>query len=285
MIIGGKKQIVVANIKQAIIERDFSAKVETDDPQLTAAQRQAVIDQYLRRDQTRWSRLNHWIARSIANIMTHELNRHTTVVGLENLTAVKAGGIITSNHFNPLDNTAIRYATRKAHRKHLFIVSEETNLAMPGMVGYLMRHYDTMPITTDMTYMGRIFPQRLQQVLQQNELILIYPEQEMWFNYRKPRPPKRGSYYYAARFNVPIISCFIEQRNQFTKDNDEFSHVTFTVHILPPIYPDPQRSVRDNSLWMMQRDYEQKVAAFEQAYDEPLDYRFECDDIVGWRGK
>ena len=38
--------------------------------------------------------------------------------------------------------------------------------------------------------------------------VLIYPEQEMWFNYRKPRPPKRGSYFYAAEAEVPIILVF-----------------------------------------------------------------------------
>ena len=32
----------------------------------------------------------------------------------------------------------------------------------------------------------------------------------MWYNYRKPRPLKQGAYYYAAKNNVPIISCFTE---------------------------------------------------------------------------
>lgn len=284
MIIGGEKQAVVNHIRRAVAKQDFNVKVEVDDPEITPDQQHAIIDGFLNRDRGWWSKFNHGVARGVANLMTRMLNRDTTIVGLEHLVAIKTGAIVTSNHFNPLDNTAIRYATRKAHRKHLYIVSEDTNLAMPGFVGYLMRHYDTMPITTNKNYMGRIFPKLIEQTLQRHELILIYPEAEMWFNYRKPRPPKRGSYYYAARFNVPVISCFIEQRDQFTKDNAEFSHVAYTVHILPPIYPDPALSVRENSLWMMKQDYQQKVDAFESAYDEKLTYRFEPGDIVGWRG-
>ena len=45
-------------------------------------------------------------------------------------------------------------------------------------------------------------------------------EQEMWFNYRKPRPPKRGAYYYAAKFNVPIVSFFVEIRDMDEKENE-----------------------------------------------------------------
>jgi len=35
---------------------------------------------------------------------------------------------------------------------------------------------------------------------------------------------------------------------------------------------------------MMATDYQQKKAAYEAAYDKPLTYRAEPDDIAGWRG-
>ena len=54
------------------------------------------------------------------------------------------------------------------------------------------------------------FSDILEEKLNKKQFILIYPEQEMWFNYKKPRPPKPGAYYYAAKNNVQIISCFVE---------------------------------------------------------------------------
>ena len=105
----------------------------------------------------------------------------------------------------------------------------------------------------------------------------------MWFNYRKPRPLKRGLYYYAARLNAPIISCFVEMQDLQKPDNKQFNQIRYLVHILPIIYPQARLSDRDNSYYMMQQDYQQKKAAYEAAYQQKLTYDFETGDIVGWR--
>ncbi len=110
---------------------------------------------------------------------------------------------------------------------------------------------------------------------------MIYPEQEMWFNYRKPRPPKRGAYYYAALHHVPVISCFIEIIDLEDMENEDFCKTKYVVHILPPIYPDMSKNVRENSQMMMETDYKQKMQAFEQAYHKKLSYDFEKEDIAG----
>lgn len=107
----------------------------------------------------------------------------------------------------------------------------------------------------------------------------------MWLNYRKPRPPKRGAYLYAAKFNVPIISCFVEMVDTDKDDTKEFKKVKYVLHILDPIYPDPEKNERDNSFDMMRRDYMQKKEAYEKAYGKPLEYAFEPSDIAGWKGE
>ena len=48
------------------------------------------------------------------------------------------------------------------------------------------------------------------EIIKEGGLVLIYPEQEMWFNYKKPREFRIGAYHYAAEFGVPIIPCFAE---------------------------------------------------------------------------
>jgi len=126
------------------------------------------------------------------------------------------------------------------------------------------------------------FAPMLKELLDKNNYVLIYPEQEMWFNYRKPRPLKRGAYYYAAKFNVPVISCFVEFCDLEELDTAEFHKVQYVMHILPPIFSDPAKTVRENSIAMCMQDYRQKKTAYEAAYRKPLDYRFEPDDIAGW---
>ena len=66
------------------------------------------------------------------------------------------------------------------------------------------------------------------------------------------------------------------------EDNNEFYKVKYVLHVLPPIYPDPKLSPKENSLIMMEKDYNQKKEAYEKAYGKKLDYTFEADDIAGW---
>jgi 1-acyl-sn-glycerol-3-phosphate acyltransferase len=286
MIIGGSQQEVVRNIKEAVRQQQFHAKVEPSDPKLTSAESQQVIDEFWKNKQSARGRFNNHLARGFANAASYWLNLQTEFSGLNKLKQVTGAAILTTNHFNPFENTAIRVAIRRAGRKHLYIVSQETNCLATGLLGFLFNNYDILPIVSqqkNFEYMGREFPRHLQSVMAQGEIVMIYPEQEMWLNYRKPRPPQRGAYYYAARFQVPIISCFNELIDTGKKDNDEFNKTRMHLHILDPIYPDPNLSVRDCSLKMRDQDYRQKVAAYEQAFHEPLTYQWEANDIVGWR--
>ncbi|MFD1549436.1 lysophospholipid acyltransferase family protein [Levilactobacillus fuyuanensis] len=279
------KEKVVENIEHDTLTGNLNAKVEVNDPQFTKSQQQAVLQRYLRRDGSLTYRFNNHVSRQVAGLATRYFNRRTRFEGLDNLREVTGGAIITSNHFNPLDNTVVRRMVQRTSKKRLYIVSRDTNLEMGGVIGYLMNYYDTIPISDDKEYAGRIFPKFVQQALNQKQYVLIYPEQEMWFNYRKPRPVKRGAYYYAAKFQVPIISCFVEIQDLPHVDNAEFDQVSYVMHVLKPIFPDPEKSVRDNSRHMMAVDYQQKKTAYEQAYGKPLTYQFEPGDVAGWRGE
>ena len=195
---------------------------------------------------------------------------------------VKVPAFITSNHFNPIENTAIRLLSQKLHRGNLYVISQDTNLMMEGFFGFFMYYMDIIPISPDMDYMTHHFENLVDEALKRGQNILIYPEQEMWFNYRKPRPPKRGAYHYAAKHNTPVIPCFNEIRELPEMETEHFHKVQYVLHVLQPIYPDPAKSLRQNSLDMARQDYEQKKAAYEKAYGKPLDYAFSDWDIAGW---
>lgn len=282
MILGQKREQVICNIRRAVESGSFFSKVEVDDPVLSEEQKKAVLETYFQKKETlRWQ-INNQIARLIVNTASQKLNAATSISGLESLSGITGGAIVTSNHFNPIDNTLLRTLALKTGKKKLCIASEETNLVMSGWIGYLMNYADTVPVSANLNYMADRFDPMLEDLLKEENWILIYPEQEMWFNYRKPRPLKRGAYYYAAKYHVPVISCFAEIQDMEALDTPEFHKVRYALHVLPTIFPDPAKSIRENSVAMCQQDYRQKKAAYEAAYGKPLSYQFESSDIAGW---
>lgn len=201
------------------------------------------------------------------------------------LFSIHIGGVlITSNHFGPLENTVIRRLTDKLGRKTLGIISQTTNFAMPGFIGYIMNYADTIPISADPRYLARGFLSVLKErLVDKKHAILLYPEQEMWFNYRKPRPPKNGAYFFAAKLNVPIISCFVEIVDLEEDDNQEFKKVKYILHVLDCLYPDTNKTVKENTEFLAEKDYELKVKCYEEVYGKKLTYDFENTDIAGWK--
>ena len=266
MIIGKEREKVIENIRRAAREGGFHKKVEVGDPVLTEGQKEALIKKYLQKKRT----VRFWVKNRLAGKLicaaTKKINRETVITGFENISQIKGGAIITSNHFSPLDNTAVRTLAWRMGKKKLCIVSQETNLAMSGIIGFLMNYADILPISNNSAYMSRRFEPLLKKELDKESVVLIYPEQEM----------------YAAKFGVPVISCFVEMKVLKEMDTREFHKVNYVVHVLPAIYPDGKKSVRENSLDMCLQDYEQKKNAYETAYGKALDYEFEEGDIAGW---
>lgn len=283
MIIGSDRDAVIENIRRSAECGDFFAKVETGDPMLTRAESNDIINSYLRRRGTASYKIKSHTARQIANVLTYALNRDTEIVGIEKARNVGSGAIITSNHFSPIENTGIRYLARRLGKKRINIVSQETNLAMPGLFGFLMNYADIIPISGNVHYTQREFVDVLSELMKKNEFVLIYPEEEMWFNYRKPRPPKGGAYFFAAKLNVPIISCFVEIVDTPKDDTPEFRQVKYILHVLDVLLPDAEKSVRENTEILSERDYALKKACYETVYGKKLTYTFENSDIAGWK--
>lgn len=266
-----KAETVINNIKAAIQKGDLNAKVQPDDPVLKREEKDSIVYGYINKKKTLSYKIKNFFARMTANIITYYVTKTTEIVGLEKLENFKGGAIITSNHFSPTENTAVRLFAKKMGKKRINIVCEETNLAMKGFFGFLMNYADTIPITDNLHYMQKEFTSILSTLLQNDEYVLIYPEREMWLNYRKPRPHYEGAYYFSSKLNVPVISLFIE----ITDANK------YILHILDVIYPDKEKSVSVNCREMTKKDYNLKVSAYERIYNKKLDYTFTPEDIGG----
>ena len=284
MILGDNREAVINNIKTYAENGEFHNKVELNDPVLTAEENRAITDNYMENREHLTFKLKSVIAVTIAKIATKLINKDTKIIGIEKIPADLQGVIITSNHFGPLENTIIRHLTNKLKRRKLNIISQTTNFAMKGPIGFLMNYANTIPISTEPRYLARDFLSVMKEKLvEKKEAVLLYPEQEMWFNYRKPRPPKNGAFFYSTKLNIPIVSCFVEIVDKDKDDTDEFKKVKYILHILDVLYPDKSKSSKENVEYLAETDYRLKKECYEKVYEKPLSYTFENSDIAGWK--
>ena len=183
-----------------------------------------------------------------------------------------------------MDNTVVRVLAEKCERAKTFnIVVQGTNIFMDGFFGFLMRNCKTMPVCDSPVYMAKNFKPAVKELLSRGECILIYPEQEMWFNYKKPRELREGAYYYAAEFDVPVIPCFVTMENLDEYDEQGFKVVRHTLNVMPPIYPDKTLPMRERRAKMKEEDYACKCECYRRVYGIPLDDEFIPErDIAGY---
>ncbi len=193
--------------------------------------------------------------------------------GIENFTAVKGGKIVTCNHFNVCDNYAVWVALRDhMDKKMIYKVIREGNYTNPPKpFGFLMRHCNTLPLSSQSATMKK-FLRAVKVLLERGETILIYPEQSMWWNYRKPKPMQDGAFVLAVRNKTPIVPIFITMEDSDILDNDGFFVQEYTIHILPAIYPNQLLSRTQARETMKQENYKAWVRVYEEFYNTPLVY-------------
>ena len=275
---------VIDNIKKSVKEGKFDNKVEEGDHVVTPEEREGVVMHFDNLHKGVVKKTKRWLARSLANGYTYWINGDTIIEGLENAKNLNSGAIITSNHFNVEDSTIIRKMVNKAKKKkHFNIVIEEENVFMTGQFGFLMKNCDTLLLSPSNEYMAQNFLPAIEKCLKRKDYILIYPEEQMWFNYKKPRPLKPGAYHLACKYDVPIIPCFVELKEKDNEYNSNgFKKLQYILHVMQPLYPNQDLPLKDRKEDLRKRDYKLKVECYERAYGKKLDYKFEDDDIAGY---
>ena len=195
------------------------------------------------------------------------------VRGIENFTAVTGGRIVTCNHFSVCDNYAVWMALREhMDGRMLYKVIREGNYTNPPKpFGLFMRHCNTLPLSSQTATMKK-FLLAVRTLLGRGETILIYPEQSMWWNYRKPKPMQDGAFGLAVRNKAPIVPIFITMGDSDVLDPDGFFVQAYTIHILPAIYPDTTCSSAEAKEKMKKDNYEAWVKVYEDFYGKPLVY-------------
>ncbi len=198
------------------------------------------------------------------------------VVGIENFLKVQDSGlIITCNHFNVCDNYAVWRTIKpymKKKRQSLYKVIREGNYTnAPGAFGLILRHCNTLPLSSNRETM-RKFLRAIDVLLKRGEKILVYPEQGMWWNYKKPRPLKEGAFNFAVTSSVPVLPMFITMEDSDILDPDGFFVQKYTVNILEPIYPKEDLSKKENIKFLKDENYSAWVKTYEKFYKTKLTY-------------
>ena len=203
------------------------------------------------------------------------------VYGMEHLNQLSTGAVITCNHFNPFDCFTVEWLFQQSEhyrKKRLFKVIREGNYTnFPGLYGYLFRNCDTLPLSSNKKTMYN-FLSAVDIILKRGDFILIYPEQSLWWNYRKPKPLKNGAFKFAAKNNVPVLPMFICMDDSDRIGDDGFPIQEYTVFIEKPIYPKAGVAERQQVADMRDRNYELWKDLYEDYYGIPLTYTTQTEE-------
>ncbi len=195
--------------------------------------------------------------------------------GGENLRLLKdTGAVITCNHFGIPDNYILYHCIQKSlKKKRLYKVIREGNYTgFSGLFGFLFRNCNTLPLSSNRRTMVN-FMSAADTLLRRGEAVLIYPEQGMWWNYRKPRPFKIGAFKIAARAGVPVLPTFVTMKDDETKlDEHNYPLQHYTLHVMPPVYPDKTLSEKQAAEKMKEDTFALYKAKYEEVYGVPLAY-------------
>jgi len=205
------------------------------------------------------------------------------VIGIENLSMLQGGALITCNHFSIYDNYAIQIAlktgakqlnNKKLKKAKLYKIIREGNYNLPGKIGFFVRHAHTLPLSQNPKVMVECM-NAVQTLFNKNHFVLIYPEQSMWWNYRKPKPLKVGAFKFAAKANKPVLPMFITMQDTNKLDSNNYPVQAYTVNILPPIYPKPELSTNENAEHMKNENHKLWVETYEKVYNKKLEFTTE----------
>ena len=266
--------------KIELLEKEGKFDIDAEDDPPTIELTPDNVD-YLK--EKRYSRIKNKVANKVGEKFLDDILKDNKLIikdvnGIENLESIKTGAIITCNHFNPFDFFSIEEVFRnskQASMKKLYKVIREGNYTnFPGLYGFLFRNADTLPLSSNKRTMIE-FLKAVDIILQRGDFILIYPEQSLWWNYKKPKPLKNGAFKLAARNNVPVIPIFITMEDSDIIGKDGFPVQQYIINIEKPIYPDENISERENTIAMKEKNYQIWKDIYEDFYKVPLEYS--CD--------
>ena len=267
---------ILEKIEQYELEGKFILDVEQDPP--TIPIKEGEVD-YLRKklsSKIKTKFAYHQARKFLNKIIKNKQMIIKEIKGIENLANLDSGAIITCNHFNAFDSFAIQVAyetcIKNRKKKRFYRVIREGNYtSFPGFYGFLMKNCYTLPLAENKKVMVE-FMRATKELLKQGHLVLVYPEQSMWWNYKKPKPLQDGAFSIALMADVPIVPVFITMSDSNILDNDGFYVQEYTINISKPIYKKDDLNKKDNINYLKDLNYNIWKDIYEDYYKIPLKY-------------
>lgn len=264
---------VLAKIEELESQGVFDKDVENDPPDLELFPNQ--IDYLHKKLKTKI--LTHLTLKGGAKFLNNIISSGVLVIkdirGAENLPDKKQGAIVVCNHFNAFDNFMALKALMPTLKKGRYwkVIREGNYTNPPKGFEMFMKYGDTLPLSRNRETM-RKFLNAVSTLLKRGDKILVYPEQAMWWNYRKPRPLKAGAFKFAVTNNVPIIPMFITMEDTDKIGDDGFPIQAHTVNIGKTMFIDPNLSQKENINMLSEKYHEFCVDIYEKFYNTKLVY-------------
>lgn len=266
--IGWEKMSPNQRIEYLETHQMFDVDVNDDPP--TIELKPEKID-YLRKkpiNKIKRNIANFCAKRYIGKLIKNKQLNIKEIKGIGNLKNLNSGAVLTCNHFSWLDNFCVQKVFEKVEKKgqKMWKIIREGNYTNPPCLGFFFRNCNTFPLSSNISTMKK-FMSAVRTALSNGDFILIYPEESLWPDYKKPKPLKDGAYRFAIKGNVPVVPIFI------TFETNLEGLTEYTVHVLPPIYKDDTKSYAENVEAMKNKNYDEWVRIYEEVYNQPLEYR------------
>lgn len=185
--------------------------------------------------------------------------------GKRNIKGIKSA-ISVCNHVSVVDTLFVKQAV--GHYRSYHTGAPHNNRKCLG--GYILRRAGFLSLGGGFGAQKN-FTQTLEDLFNRGAIVNFYPEEALWQGYEKPRPLKIGAFWYAARFNVPVIPLFITYEGKRRRT---------VVNILPPIYGNYSMGIKENARQMCDECFAVWRSVYERVYGKPLQYTCDASNII-----
>jgi 1-acyl-sn-glycerol-3-phosphate acyltransferase len=182
-------------------------------------------------------RVFYWLILNCVVFFVCRFTHGLRIYGKKNLKkhkkALKNGAITISNHVFMWDYICVL----KVIRPHLaYFPAWKTSLE-GGSAG-LIRMSGGIPIPTNSIRAMMKFKGALEEVIESGKWVHFFPEGSLWFFYPDIRPLKKAAFYYAVRYDKPIVPITMSFRPRKGPAKLFSRNPYVDLHIGEPLFPD-----------------------------------------------
>lgn len=186
-------------------------------------------------------------------------------IGKEKLKKCKNEGyFIYANHTQAFADTFI--PSVGIYPKRNFLIVNPENISMKGL-GHLVEMLGAIPVPGNIEAMKN-FLQIIEERVNNNCAITIYPEAHIWPYYTKIRNFKDVSFKYPIKWNKPAY-CMTNTYQSYGKNNDKIKIVTY---IDGPFFPDEGLSPKEAQKNLRDKIYNKMVERSQNSNIEYIKY-------------